>query len=112
MATGEEVDDESLGGAEMHSKKSGVSDYLALDEFSAIRKCREIVRHLNWKKKGFLPLAHLRPSCVIEEPIYDPDELLGIVPANIRLPFDIREVIARIVDGSRFSEFKPSYGTN
>lgn len=108
MATGEVVDEESLGGAEMHSRKSGLCDYLAIDEISAIRKCRELVHHLHWEKKGTLPLRHLRGA--IEEPAYDVEELLGIVPANIRIPFDIREVIARVVDGSRFSEFKPLYG--
>eukprot|EP00009_Paramoeba_aestuarina_P008006 CAMPEP_0201517216 /NCGR_PEP_ID=MMETSP0161_2-20130828/8379_1 /ASSEMBLY_ACC=CAM_ASM_000251 /TAXON_ID=180227 /ORGANISM="Neoparamoeba aestuarina, Strain SoJaBio B1-5/56/2" /LENGTH=536 /DNA_ID=CAMNT_0047914641 /DNA_START=57 /DNA_END=1667 /DNA_ORIENTATION=+ len=109
MATGEEVDDETLGGADMHSRVSGVSDYLAKDELSAIRLTREIMANLNWQKRTILPTRHL--TCAIEEPLYNPDELLGVVPANIRVPFDCREVIMRIVDGSRFSEFKPLYGS-
>jgi acyl-CoA carboxylase subunit beta len=111
MATGEEVDDETLGGAEMHSKVSGVSDYLAADEPGAIQKAREIVAHLGWRKSSALPTRHLCGSA-IDEPAYPIDELLGIVPANVRKPFDAREVIARIVDGSRIAEFKPAYGAN
>jgi acetyl-CoA carboxylase carboxyltransferase component len=104
MATGEETTHEELGGAEMHSRISGVSDYLAEDEEDAIRIGREIVAHLNWKKQGPPP----RPD--VEEPLYPADDLLGIASADVRIPFDAREVIARIVDGSRFSEFKPLYG--
>ncbi len=104
MATNEETDDESLGGAEMHSRVSGVSDYLAEDERDAIRLGREIVAHLNWRKLGAAKMA------APEEPRYDPDELLGIGSLDVRKPFDVREVIARIVDGSRFEEFKPLYG--
>src|SRR5258706_11981172 len=105
MATGEETNHEELGGAEMHSLTSGVSDYLAEDETDAIRLAREIVAHLGWNKAG------PRPARPIEEPIYDSDELLGIASPDVRVPFDSREVIARIVDGSRFSEFKPLYGS-
>ena len=105
MATGEETDHEALGGAEMHSKVSGVSDYLAQDEVDAIRIGREIVAHLDWRKRGrAVPRT-------IDPPRYDPEELLGIASPDIRVPFDAREVIARIVDGSRFSEFKPLYGS-
>jgi acetyl-CoA carboxylase carboxyltransferase component len=104
-ATGEETDHEELGGAEMHSRISGVSDYLARDEKDAIRIGREIVSHLNWRK-GTTP----KPRAV-EPPKYDPEELLGIASPDIKVPFDSREVIARIVDGSRFSEFKPLYGS-
>jgi acetyl-CoA carboxylase carboxyltransferase component len=104
MATGEDSDYEELGGAEMHSRVSGVSDYLARDERDAIRIGREIVAHLGWRKSA-APTP--RP---IEPPRYDPEELLSVVSADVRLPFDQREVIARIVDGSRFSEFKPLYG--
>ena len=104
MATGEEADPEALGGAEMHSRVSGVSDYLAEDERDAIRIGREIVAHLGWRKHG---LAPTRP---VEPPRYDADELLGIASADVKAPFDAREVLARIVDGSRFSEFKPLYG--
>jgi acetyl-CoA carboxylase carboxyltransferase component len=104
MATGEETDHEELGGAEMHSVISGVSDYLAEDEVDAIRLGREIVAHFQWQKHG-----RFRPRPV-EAPIYDAEELLGIASSDVRVPFDQREVIARIVDGSRFSEFKPLYG--
>jgi acyl-CoA carboxylase subunit beta len=105
MATGEETDHEALGGAEMHSRISGVSDYLAQDEVDAIRLGREIVAHLDWQKAA-RPTA--RP---VEPPRHDPEELLGIASPDVRVPFDAREVIARIVDGSRFSEFKPLYGS-
>jgi acyl-CoA carboxylase subunit beta len=105
MATGEDTDHEQLGGAEMHSRTSGVSDYLARDEPDAIRIGREIVAHLDWKKA-----AEPAPRA-IEPPRYDPGELLGIASPDVKVPFDQREVIARIVDGSRFSEFKPLYGT-
>ncbi len=105
MAIGEETTHEELGGAEMHSRVSGVSDYLAEDELDAIRIGREIVAHLGWNKAAS-PAP--RP---VEPPLYDADELLGIASADVRVPFDAREVIARIVDGSRFSEFKPLYGS-
>jgi acetyl-CoA carboxylase carboxyltransferase component len=104
MATGEDTDHEELGGAEMHARISGVADYLARDERDAIRLGREIVAHLDWRKAA-QPVA--RP---IEPPRYDPAELYGIASPDLRVPFDQREVIARIVDGSRFSEFKPLYG--
>ncbi|AKF04706.1 Methylcrotonyl-CoA carboxylase carboxyl transferase subunit [Sandaracinus amylolyticus] len=104
MATGEETTHEELGGAEMHSRVSGVSDFLAEDEEDAIRIGREIVAHLNWKKGGPPPSSH------VEEPLYSSEDLLGIASADVRIPFDAREVIARVVDGSRFSEFKPLYG--
>ncbi len=106
MATGEESDDESLGGARMHAEVSGLADYLAEDELDALRLGRRIVARLNWRKLGPGPT---RPP---EEPRYDPEELLGLVPTDLRVPFDPREVIARIVDGSRFDEFKPRYGTS
>ncbi|MGV0665709.1 acyl-CoA carboxylase subunit beta, partial [Mycobacteroides chelonae] len=105
MATGEESDDESLGGAEMHSRVSGLGDYLAADEQDAVRLGRQIVARLNWVKKG------PKPAAVIE-PIADQEELLGIVPGDLRIPFDPREVIARIVDGSEFDEFKEQYGSS
>src|SRR5437773_350636 len=105
MAINEDTDDESLGGAEMHSRVSGVSDYLAEDELDAIRLGREIMAHLNWRKLGQARMAEPEP------PRYDPDELLGIGSIDVRKPFEVREVIARIVDGSRFDEFKPAYGT-
>ncbi len=106
MATGEEVDDETLGGAEMHGRVSGLADYLAENDADAIRIGREIVGRLNWHKTIRADLQ--RP----EPPLYDPDELLGIVPMDtIRKPLDMREVIARLVDGSRLMEFKPDYGS-
>jgi acetyl-CoA carboxylase carboxyltransferase component len=104
MATGEESDDESLGGAEMHTEVSGLAEYLAEDERDALRLCREVVSHLNWRKQG------PGPSYEIEEPLHDPDELLGLLGRDLRIPVDVREVIARVVDGSRFEEFKPRYG--
>jgi acyl-CoA carboxylase subunit beta len=105
MATGEESDDESLGGAEMHSRISGLGDYFAVDELDAIRIGRRIVARLNWVKQGPAP----RP---VIEPLFDAEELIGIVPADLRIPFDPREVIARIVDGSEFDEFKAMYGSS
>ncbi len=105
MALGEVVDDEALGGAAMHSRTSGVSDYLAVDERDAIRLGRSLIHNLG-------PRAPARaPTGAGEPPRYDPEELLGVVSADVRVPFDCREVITRIVDGSRFSEFKPEYGT-
>lgn len=106
MATGEESDDESLGGADMHARVSGLADYYALDEQDAIRIGRRIVKRLNWQKQGPAP----RPSVL--EPLFDPEDLLGIVPPDLKIPFDPREVIARIVDGSDFDEFKPLYGSS
>lgn len=105
MATGEESDDESLGGAEMHSRTSGLGDYLANDELDAVRIGRRIVARLNWVKRGPAP-------AVVVEPRYDTEELIGIVPPDLRIPFDPREVIARIVDDSDFDEFKPLYGSS
>ncbi|GAA5044981.1 acyl-CoA carboxylase subunit beta [Nocardia callitridis] len=104
MATGEESDDESLGGADMHARVSGLADYYATDEHDAIRIGRSIVRRLNWRKEGPPPRAQ------VVEPRYDQEDLLGIVPSDLKIPFDPREVIARIVDGSEFDEFKPLYG--
>ncbi|REK07279.1 MAG: acyl-CoA carboxylase subunit beta [Acidobacteria bacterium] len=104
MATGEDADDESLGGAEMHCRVSGLGDYLARDEHDAIRQLRDVVAHLGWRKQG------PEPSFPVEEPVLDPEELLGLVSRDLRSPFDVREVIGRIVDGSRFEEFKPLYG--
>ncbi|MDQ1661625.1 MAG: acyl-CoA carboxylase subunit beta [Blastococcus sp.] len=106
MATGEDADDEELGGARMHARVSGLADHFAVDERDAIRIGRRIVSELNWHKLG------PGPSLPADEPRYDPDELLGIAPADIRVPFDPREVLARVVDGSRFGEYKPEYGTS
>lgn len=109
MATHEVVDEETLGGAEMHSQISGVSDFLALNEDDAIRIARETMHNISWKKEMPLPRDHF---CQIEEPWYDPDEILGIVSPKLSDAYDVKEVIARIVDGSRFSEFKPGYGSS
>jgi acetyl-CoA carboxylase carboxyltransferase component len=105
MATGEESDDESLGGAEMHARTSGLADYFALDEADAIRIGRRIVARLNWCKRG--PAA-----APVVAPMFDEEDLLGIVPTDLKIPFDPREVIARIVDGSDFDEFKALYGSS
>jgi acetyl-CoA carboxylase carboxyltransferase component len=104
MATGEDANEEDLGGAQMHCAISGLGDYLAEDEMDGIRLCREVVSHLNWRKQG------PGPSLPADPPVHDPEQLLGIVSRDLRQPFDIREVVARIVDGSRFEEFKPLYG--
>ncbi len=106
MATGEDSTDEELGGAEMHSRISGLSDYLAADEYDAIRIGREIVNHLNWRKSGY------GPNQPPDEPRYDPEDLLGIISADLKVPFDMREVLARVLDGSRFDEYKFAYGTS
>ena len=104
MATGEESDDESLGGAEMHARISGLADHFAVDEPHALALARRVVHRLTWRKLG--PAAD--PGAL--PPVYDEDELLGIVPGNLKAPFDPREVIARVVDGSDFDEVKPLYG--
>ena len=112
MATGEDSDDESLGGAEMHARTSGLADYLAVDEYDALRIGRRIVARLNWRKAT--PAA--APS--YHEPDHDIEDLLDLIPEDLKEPFDPREVIARIVDGAgpgngvAFDEFKPSYGTS
>lgn len=106
MATGEESTDEELGGAEMHSKISGLSDYFADDEHQAIRIGREIVGHFNWSKQGYGPT---KPA---DEPVCDIDEILGVIPSDLRKPFDMREILARTLDGSRFEEYKAVYGTS
>ncbi|WP_420846684.1 acyl-CoA carboxylase subunit beta [Nocardioides caldifontis] len=111
MATGEESDDESLGGAEMHARTSGLADYLAVDEEDAIRIGRRIVARLNWRKGGSTPAP-------FAEPELDPDGLLDLVPSDLKEPFDPREVIRRVVDGPgpgnevAFDEFKPLYGSS
>ncbi len=106
MATGEESTDEELGGASMHARTSGLADYLATDEPDAIRIGRQIVRRLHWRKLG------PGPSEPGDAPRYDPDELLGIASADPKVPFDPRDVLARVVDDSRFDEFKPLYGSS
>jgi acyl-CoA carboxylase subunit beta len=105
MATGETSTDEELGGAEMHSYVSGLSDYFAQDERDAIRLGRQIVSRLNWRKLGPSPGP-------VHEPLYAPAELRGIPSADLRVPFDPLEVLARVLDGSEFDEYKPGYGTS
>ena len=103
-ATGEVVSAEDLGGGDVHTRLSGVADYLAEDDAHALALARRAVGHLN----------RARPATVQwqspEDPAYDPEEILGVVPADLRTPYDIREVIARLVDGWRFDEFKPRFG--
>jgi acyl-CoA carboxylase subunit beta len=106
MATGEESDDESLGGAEMHARVSGLADYFAVDELDGIRLGRQIVRRLNQRKRGPGTRGAGRP------PRLDPEHLLGIPSADPKIPFDPRDVIGRLVDDSDFDEFKPLYGTS
>src|SRR5262249_43157161 len=105
MATGEEADDESLGGASMHARQSGLADFLAETEQDALRIGRQIVGLLSWRRRG----GPARPPA---DAVHDADELLGIVPEDLKVPFEPREVIARIVDGSDFDEFKALYGTS
>src|SRR5229473_1601060 len=104
-ATGEEVTAEELGGADVHTRLSGVADYFADDDDHAIELCRTIASTLNTAKR--LPADMTAP----EDPRYDPAEIYGVVNADIRKPYDVREIIARIVDGSRFDEFKERYAT-
>lgn len=103
-ATGERVSPEDLGGADLHCRRSGVTDHYAIDDSHALHLARSIVENLNRKKEI---KTDIKP---IEEPLYDPEELYGIVGTNLKRTFDVREVIARIVDGSKFHEFKALYG--
>ena len=104
-ATGEEVTAEELGGADVHSRISGVTDHYALNDEHALAICRSIVSHLNRRKH--IPWDITPP----EPPLYDPNDILGIVPTDNRKSYDVREIIARLVDGSKFHEFKALYGT-
>ena len=104
-ATGEEVSAEDLGGADVHCRISGVTDHYAMNDEHALAICRSIVSHLNRRK--YIPWDITTP----EPPRYDPNELLGIIPKDHRKSYDVREIIARLVDGSRFHEFKELYGT-
>merc|ERR1712151_176956 len=103
-ATGEVVTAEALGCAEVHTTKSGVADHFAKNERDALRQIRNLVANLG-------PVRETHGFAPPEEPKYDIDELLGIIPETLREAFDVKEIIARIVDGSRFSEFKPRYAT-
>jgi acetyl-CoA carboxylase carboxyltransferase component len=104
-ATGEEVSAEELGGVDVHCRHSGVSDYFAHDDAHCIEIIRDIVKNLPPQTRTDPGIREPRP------PLYDPEEIYGIVPRNIQTPYDVREVIARMVDGSEFHEFKPLYGT-
>ncbi len=105
-ATGEVVSAEDLGGGDVHTRLSGVADYLADNDEHALALARQAVGNLNRIKPIQVEMQ------VSEEPLYDPAEMLGVVPADLKTPYDIREVIARTTDGSRFDEFKPRYGTS
>jgi len=104
-ATGEEVTAEALGGADVHCRTSGVTDHYAMNDDDAITITRHVVAHLNLRSPAHMEMA---PA---EDPVYDPTEIYGVIQKDIRKPYDVREVIARIVDGSRFHEFKTLYGT-
>src|SRR5690554_4044019 len=104
-ATGEDVTAEELGGADLHTRESGVADHYAVDDEHALAIVRRIVRNLNRSKQ--LQLTLQKPA----QPLYAPEELYGVVPADLKQPYDVREVIARLVDGSEFDEFKANYGT-
>jgi 3-methylcrotonyl-CoA carboxylase beta subunit len=104
-ATGEEVTAEELGGGDVHTRISGVADHLADDDAHALEMAREIVSHLGPARRASLALEEPEP------PAYDPAELHGVLPRDVRTPYDVKEVIARLVDGSRFHEFKARYGT-
>ena len=104
-ATGEEVSAEDLGGGDVHTRLSGVADYLANNDLHALSLAREAIGRLNRRKPEQLA------TCAVREPLYDPQELNGIIPSDTRKPYDVREIIARIVDGSEFDEFKARFGT-
>ena len=104
-ATGEDVTAEALGGGDVHTRLSGVADYLADNDQHALSITRNIVRHFNWQKLSTIARIAPRP------PVYDPAELYGLIPTDTRKPYDVREVIARLVDGSELDEFKARFGT-
>src|SRR5262245_60693957 len=104
-ATGEEVSAEELGGADVHCRKSGVTDHFAEDDHHALEITRDILAHLNRPSKQEIDFAS------IEEPLYPAEEIYGIIQKDLKKPYDVREVIARMVDGSRLHEFKRMYGT-
>jgi len=104
-ATGEEADERQLGGSEMHASVSGVVEYLATDDAHGLAMARDVIARLNWNAR-----AEPAQSRAYAPPLHDPDELAGVVPTNHRIPYDVREILTRIVDGSDFTEFKPRYG--
>ena len=103
-ATGEEVNSEELGGADVHTRKSGVADHYALNDSHALEIARDIISNLNRPAKSKLNIVEP------EEPLYDSQELYEIIPHDTKLPYDVKEIIARLVDGSKFHEFKANYG--
>ncbi|MEM1155024.1 MAG: carboxyl transferase domain-containing protein [Pseudomonadota bacterium] len=104
-ATGEIATEEELGGAEMHATTSGLVEYLAENDGHAVQLCREVMHRLQWNKDCAAPNRR-----AYREPLYDTDELAGVIPCDYRTPYDMRELVARVVDGSDFMEFKPRYG--
>lgn len=106
-ATGEIATEEELGGAEMHASVSGLVEYLAENDGQAVQICRELFQRLQWNKDCERPALRS-----FAEPLYDPDELAGVIPCDYRTPYDMRELVARIVDGSDFMDFKPRYGNS
>ena len=106
-ATGEIATEEELGGAEMHATVSGLAEYLAENDGHGIQICRELINRLQWNDNCPLP-----PKRDFLEPIYDPDELAGVIPTDYRTPYDMRELVARVVDGSDFLDFKPRFGVS
>ncbi len=107
MATGEESDDETLGGADMHGTRSGLADFVAADEHDGLRLARQVLARVG----GAAAVAPAPPDPEALPPRYDAEELLGVASADLRVSYDPREVLARVVDGSEFDEFKPRYGT-
>ena len=108
-ALGEEVDSETLGGGLMHATESGVVDHLALDDSHALAIARSAVAALSYRPLGY-ESTYAKPNEVVDEPVHDPKELGGVVGTNLKKGWDMREVIARVVDGSRFHEWKKEYG--
>ena len=104
-ALGEVATDEELGGADMHFNISGLAEYMAKDDADAITKCRDVIKNLGWNDDF---VSTRRNS--FDEPLYPPEELIGVVPTDYKKPYDVREVIARIVDGSNYLDFKPEFG--
>ncbi len=104
-ATGEIATEEELGGAEMHATISGLAEYLAENDGQAVQMCRELLHRLQWNKDCARPDRRS-----YREPLYDPDEIAGVIPCDYRTPYDMRELVARVVDGSDFMDFKPRFG--
>ena len=104
-ATGEIAGEEELGGAEMHATTSGLAEYLAEDDGHGVLIARELLARLHWNEQCRRP-----PQRSYAEPVYDPDEIAGVIPVDYRIPYDVRELIARVVDGSQFLDFKARYG--